>query len=154
MKTETKIYRSANNAKITQSKNKQLAASITGAGREAILAAKPAHTPGPWTLQPFKKRNGEVVAYSVESETRSPIAGITLAGERKYYVTGDYGHVNQHSEDTANARLIAAAPDLLAACKALRIAFAAAVPPSKMMEAWRPAWNGARAAIAKAEGSL
>lgn len=63
---------------------------------------KTAHTPGPWTLRSLY-RDRMIVAFSVEAETRSPIAGITVT--------------EQSQEDIANARLIATAPDLLEALK-------------------------------------
>lgn len=90
---------------------------------------KPAHTPGPWIANSC----GVVL-----TEARSP------AGHR-----ATIAECNSPSAevDLANARLIAAAPDLLEALRALEI----------LASRWLPyqdqdAINEARAAIAKAEG--
>ena len=58
-----------------------------------------AHTPGPWTIEPIHRLDSEII--------------ITEPG-----VAIDYDDVD-HKEQEANARLIAAAPDLLEACQAL-----------------------------------
>lgn len=86
------------------------------------------HTPGPWVFQAHDHwLPAVVIGESVWH------AGLVTGRERP-------------GEHEANARLIAAAPDLLAALKALLPWVAA--PPSDSAEAWR----AAQAAIAKAEG--
>lgn len=84
------------------------------------------HTPGPWRL----RADMAVMAYCDETETHEPIA-------RAY---GDGSIENLH----ANSRLIASAPDLLAACKALLNC----IQPDRD---WDEA-KKARVAIRKAEG--
>lgn len=86
------------------------------------------HTPGPW------KANGNCV------DTGRGAAPVACA-----YDPDDHNHVNEICK--ANARLIAAAPDLLAACKAaepyvFNCPFENALTVHAMLEA----------AIAKAEG--
>lgn len=91
---------------------------------------KGTHTPGPWRID-------RPLGYWAIGPNPHADDGQVL---RLY--TKPYG------EDEANARLIAASPDLLAACKELASRF------EKTGEAWMsdPAWQAARAAIAKAEG--
>lgn len=73
----------------------------TQAGSGASL---PAHTPGPWTVH---YRFGRLT--TVNGRQRFPICDTG---------TAPLGEAN-HSREEANARLIAAAPDLLAALQAL-----------------------------------
>ena len=85
------------------------------------------HTPGPWHVNPLLDR-------CINTETK-PVA------------TAIQTHVRR-TEWRANARLIAAAPELLEACKLLvnnmdKMDFALALPATMRI---------ARAAIAKAEG--
>lgn len=86
------------------------------------------HTPGPWGL--------------VEERTENH--------DREFYVTGtDHGLVAEAYE-VADARLIAAAPDLLAALEA-------AWPGLSGQSYERPiseVWEQARSAIAKAKGEV
>lgn len=88
---------------------------------------KTAHTPGPW--RPSMHYSGAEV-YG---------GGVCVADV--------YG-----KDKRANAHLIAAAPELLEALQELRSAFGRAVQPADMREEWRPVWNKARSAIAKAKG--
>jgi hypothetical protein len=60
------------------------------------------HTPGPWEVD--GDRDGDQLLV-IQSESKGEICNVTF--------TLGYGHA-----DEANARLIAAAPDLLAACEA------------------------------------
>jgi hypothetical protein len=62
------------------------------------------HTPGPWGIRQYSAHTG----FSVWGGGRGSIAERWYDGPQ----AGDYG-----PEIEANARLIAAAPDLLAACK-------------------------------------
>jgi len=86
------------------------------------------HTPGPWTTD-GAARTGDL-------DVISPIGRITLID----------CEFSDESEDvlTANARLIAAAPDLLAALEGLLNALPSATT--------HPAIKAARAAITKATG--
>ena len=89
-----------------------------------------AHTPGPWAIQDFE---GEDVA---------------IVGAGDYFIARvQFSDEELEDENQANARPIAAAPDLLAALKAL------------LPEGWddgvmdhMPGVFAARSAIAKAEG--
>ena len=88
------------------------------------------HTPGPWRLHPTD--DTAVIAMD----------GTGVAGMTGYYNDPDIWPVME-----ANARLIAAAPDMLAALRELvrKADFGEPVPD------WLNAWDEARAAIAKAE---
>lgn len=89
------------------------------------------HTPGPWRIERVATLKSE---WSIDDEYGEPIA-ITMP------------RLDEDQED-ANARLIAAAPDLLAALEML-----ADHAPS-VFAGFRPAdaYEQARAAIAKAKG--
>lgn len=92
----------------------------------------PAHSPGPWKLQPFMNRDG-------------------------FYVDGPEGNaivmVTKNENREADARLIAAAPDLLAACKHLLASHQfCEVSSGKDCECGRCICCEARAAVSKAEG--
>lgn len=89
------------------------------------------HTPRPWRIGPLQ----EIIAAIPKND---PEGGFAIAE-----VYGDFGiDPSRDPEAHANARLIAAAPDLLAACK--EVLRCACLPDS-----WA---EPVRAAIAKAEG--
>jgi hypothetical protein len=92
-----------------------------------------AYTPGPWkwtrTLDGLNALESDSIAY-----------GILVCAE---------DNAPQDLNDEANARLIAAAPDLLEAILALDDLRGAWAPPEETIKA---AWSKARAAIAKATG--
>ena len=97
------------------------------------------HTPGPWTLHPT----------TIHPAVRS--VGTPDAGPRRICTVGS---MNGNPVDKANARLIAAAPELLEACQAM-IEWDDreqdhAVDFSARTELCRVAFDKARAAIAKA----
>jgi hypothetical protein len=86
-----------------------------------------AHTPGPWRVMPPSVGRFKVGAARAHSEA--------------FQIVGEASNYNEQAE--ANARLIAAAPELLEALQELVSHYMARNPP----------WLGkARAAIAKAEG--
>lgn len=96
----------------------------------------PKHTPGPWECGSF-----------YYPETNSPgSCEITQTGEMGILAIVTLPRPNRsgHNEGRANARLIAAAPDLLAACEAMLN------DNHTLGELSRPVANVARAAIAKA----
>jgi predicted nucleic acid-binding protein len=68
------------------------------------------HTPGPWTHKP-RSRDGHV---DIICKGHAEFAYVGCPRAERPIL--DYAHEN---EQTANARLIAAAPDLLEACLAL-----------------------------------
>jgi hypothetical protein len=107
--------------------------------------ATSAHTPGPWS--------NERIWDTPASRIHARVHGVPVALAEAFTMRGA-------GEKEANARLIAAAPELLAACKALHQAI-------DVMLAWRiehergfmptqlpqwPAVVAAHAAITKAEG--
>ena len=94
-----------------------------------------AHTPGPWEVE------GDQI---VTTDAGIPICSTPLADEIAW------GGPDLINEVEANARLIAAAPDLLATVKLL---IERACPhPDEMTPEEYAALESARAAIAKAEG--
>jgi len=70
------------------------------------------HTKGPWSAC----HNGECICKTVAAQDH-PIASVT-AGDWGDEPDVPYGHVPE-GEATANARLIAAAPDMYEVCKAI-----------------------------------
>ena len=77
------------------------------------------HTPGPWVIEEFSAADydGEdaatgIMAYADENGKE----GAMVASVNRW----SYGDDPATDESTANARLISAAPELLAACKELR----------------------------------
>ena len=103
------------------------------------------HTPGPWHIEQFtsgySKHEDRTISHRLESGNMLRIA-------RAYNVMGP-------NETDANARLIAAAPDLLAACHALMRAEAMQEGKrgGEIMGQISLAIDAARAAIAKATGA-
>lgn len=96
------------------------------------------HTPGPWIAAAGPS---SVVGWPVVSQQGRSICSITW---RERAVPA--GEAEETKEETrANARLIAAAPDLLATLKAMREAYS-----DTPISTWLHAIN---AAIAKAEGT-
>jgi hypothetical protein len=81
----------------------------TGAGNSTV-----AHTPGPWFHIP-RARDGHVDIITDREDNRGR-AFIQVGSPEAEYPILDYPHDNKQ---TANARLIAAAPELLAALKEL-----------------------------------
>lgn len=101
------------------------------------------------------------------SETKHTATAWLLAGEDKtfVYALGPHGtnnfwaHVQtagpekiSKEEAVANARLIAAAPELLASLVAMTSAFESHLPDHCNAD-WYQEWSDAKAAIAKATGS-
>lgn len=96
-----------------------------------------AHTPGPWAI------NGVVAPDDIADLKLEPAV---TAGE--FYVATAHDFGDSGATSAANARLIAAAPDLLAACEALDGALREQAPsPNAIRD---PAIAAMRAAIAKA----
>jgi hypothetical protein len=101
--------------------------------------AESKHTPGPWT-------------YEVDR-----CAACTERGEAEYCVFGPPGGYHAPFSNEADARLIAAAPDLLAALKELEQCCSKYYAVSRDLGHWHPEYwpelAAARAAIEKAEGN-
>lgn len=94
------------------------------------------HTPGPWKAYPIEMNHG--LPYT-------PVAANTLLAKVYSEAFGDY------EQSEANARLVAAAPDLL---EALRRVVNDWVAPDGLPfeDGEMPALDAARAAISKATG--
>jgi hypothetical protein len=116
------------------------------------MAGQP--TPGPWEVQKLPHAAGELwlqISYrDPDGQRRGPVADIVdkqwiPAAELKYLATPE-------PEQWANARLIAASPDLLAACEALVETMLHEEPCHDPVCEWCPAVRQAQAAINKAKG--
>ena len=104
---------------------------------------KTSHTPGPWTFQ--GSMNGRVIQVGkddghIMQGGRDTIANVTMHGDESAFNQG---------EQTANARLIASAPELLACLEGI---YAVAETVSEFYGNKLEVLNAARAAIAKAKG--
>lgn len=96
------------------------------------------HTPGPWAL------TAEGFGFSVRS------AGTMENGYLSEHICSmDHYRDDRAEEQTPNARLIAAAPELLEALQKL-----CAIADDGDVASWVSEWDAARAAIAKATGEL
>jgi len=94
------------------------------------------HTPGPWIVARIIPQDGDFIR-QVKAED-GPVCFVH-----------DLSDCQQEAK--ANARLIAAAPDLLAACK--RISKALRNAPHETQNAYQGIWTDIDAAIAQAEGT-
>jgi hypothetical protein len=115
------------------------------------------HTPGPWEVEPLepgRKYYGTKVRLNADSVVEVwTNSGPMKASEREIANGWEPDHGFDHVEsatDLANARLIAAAPELLEALKQLLDYTAACEGMLNASEAGQ--CKKARAAIAKAEG--
>lgn len=106
------------------------------------LPDEPGHTPGPW------RWNKNDTCIWPTSGRRAPVADVFTATDPATELSEPSDSFS--AEETANARLIAAAPDLLEALKAIRLAF---LSPGYAKNATDlQLADQARAAIAKATG--
>ncbi len=110
--------------------------------------AKNAHTPGPWTVDEFRTRNGPT--YFISRLWLDWNDGGEMHTDEIAEIQMDY----RGGAALANARLIAAAPDLLKACGHARetvggMADQVLDPPDNVL---RRLTSELSAAIAKAEG--
>lgn len=94
------------------------------------------HTPGPWSIQEYSNFSG----WSVSAPVRGCIA------ERWYPTSDAVERIYPKDEMAANARLIAAAPEMLEALRRMAARFLCTHPDDVAIA------EQARAAIAKAEG--
>lgn len=97
-----------------------------------------AHTPGPWTV----KKSGSF-AWAIRGNWHGQDSHLALVDAMICQIKGPF-----YDEQAANARLMAAAPDLL---KCLR-AWVESTHFSEQTGSMAPVYEAARAAIAKAEG--
>ena len=116
------------------------------------------HTPGPWRLSDwFEAHDGvsrvccDVVATPDTTRRDIAIARVSYLPTNVYPVDRHDVPGNRADTADANARLIAAAPELLEACydTLTRLEYWSADPASRTLDA---AFAVLRAAIAKAEG--
>jgi hypothetical protein len=100
------------------------------------MASETKHTPGPWRVAAMRGFAGSIGVGPKGETAVAVIAADAFPSERE-----------------ANARLIAAAPELLAALRAMIGVWEHGIDPSDEQEIGEPtAVRWARAAIAKAEG--
>ena len=92
------------------------------------------HTPGPWKVINFKRREGRV--YEILANGHGSIALLTEFSQL---------------QPEANARLIAAAPELWAACQAVLSTVNYTIG-SEEADRYRPLLKQVRAALTHAEG--
>lgn len=70
------------------------------------------HTQSPWRVEPFEKRDGRGFAIITDDKDEIVVAWLYQ------YAPNSFGRMMRSGQDhKANAKLLAAAPDLLAACK-------------------------------------
>mgnify|MGYP003145115678 CR=1 FL=1 len=107
------------------------------------------HTPGPWTVTPHPYLPIASIHHGPHDPGGVPICAVNMRSLAALSESGD-------SEDDANARLIAAAPELLAALVAIVVN--ARLAPDQRMGGATDAYSvptddidAARAAITKAE---
>lgn len=107
------------------------------------------HTPGPWSVRGVSMEDGSisigsekhriVIAYATNAASLGDFVSAAVRGRR------DFGAPDTAQTQWANARLIAAAPDMLAALKL--------VADSGKFSCFDDlAWDAVNGAIAKAEG--
>ncbi len=119
---------------------------IVGYAAERTMANEAKHTPGPWRIGSVSMNDGSLGI--THDEYRLVIANVNNGASLGDFVTAamrgrkDFGAPDTAKTQWANARLIAAAPDLYEALKGvLRVA------DRKTVE-----FDAARAALAKVEG--
>lgn len=100
------------------------------------------HTPGPWRI------NDAARSPPPKVKVWSPSAAESAGGEFEMGWVAELSRKRPQSEREANARLIAAAPELLDALRDL----VGAIAEMKLEMAGHVSLEEARAAIAKAEG--
>jgi hypothetical protein len=104
------------------------------------------HTPGHWEIAPY---NGENIRFIV-TEENCLVADCWPSVDPYYRNANDKRYKSPRKPNEANARLIAAAPDLLEALEFMLSVFNETYPDVADDEEDREAWAKARAAIRKA----
>ena len=123
----------------------------SGNGSEGVKAGGAGYTPGPWTVETATEERRPCIAYVTQGGGNHQTVMAEIISQRK----------PKFNEADANARLIAAAPELLAACEAqrkaidlLRLLVLEEDPgflPSLSGQPWEALLSGNKA-IAKAKG--
>lgn len=116
---------------------------------EEIVESK--HTPGPWNRTPTQGGEPGLIIESIDSPDGHIVATALRSLQTGVAAVGTDWRTKEEAE--ANARLIAAAPDLLLALKAV-LGWGLADPSQMQADAGHPGdiERQARAAIARAEG--
>lgn len=114
-------------------------------------------TPGPWEVEDDSQRIdgfGDVRMYRVVNQSGAVVAEFSNAGcnEIVYEDDGEGAGVHYDEQAMANARLIAAAPDLVAALGALLVQALQSSVASPSNEYGNKAIMQAKVALAKARG--
>lgn len=122
-------------------------------------------TPGPWKVTRVESgasaRRRTLVYARIDAGSHGPLAGVTRAGASEAVTYRDPNHERSDAETMANARLIAAAPDLLVFARLVARLETNAETEARTgdqqsgddaVEALSGLIHMARAAIAKAEG--
>lgn len=102
------------------------------------------HTPGPWVQHPGAPKNAAVIARELPNHRR------TVVGVIPSHLEFGNAAVTDWAEQEANARLIAAAPEMLAALERVLQAMTRVELSDSSLQEWRAAKAAVRAAIAKA----
>lgn len=117
---------------------------------------KAMHTPGPWVLDMERDEFGVTMRVYMADAIDSPYAHDSAHALVVYEGADDDAYPDQFAEMSANARLIAAAPEMLDALKAHDAYMGAQFMDGPDSAALHPKaaenWLRVRAAIAKAEG--
>lgn len=119
---------------------------------------KAKHTPGPWAAEPYAPnslgyKNGK--AFYIKSDDGTPAFQVIKSQtfDHRNGKTGHFYDPSAKAKDAANARLIAAAPELLAALESvLEDIEAGRLVDGTGDPATTNAAKGIRAAVAKAKG--
>lgn len=107
------------------------------------------HTPGPWCVESAMGEDTDIaLAYEIPSEGSPIIIATCFPGDK---TEEDDGDAITYKQARANAKLMAAAPDMLAALRVADDAICQATWEVRQKELTN-ASNIVRAAIAKAEG--
>lgn len=104
------------------------------------------HTPGPWVMKEYGGKDSRFTFAVTAPDDNSVVAEVARVFLRTSVVNGE-----DIERDRANARLIAAAPDLLAELKSLLDMPAACISDDEIIEN-KKRRLAAQAVVAKAEG--
>jgi hypothetical protein len=114
-----------------------------------ITSTPPQHTPGPWEVDPSEYSDMIWTAGSPYGQDKMHIADVRGWGHLTGRGSCAFSDANASKIMEANARLIAAAPELLAELERLVTYFGPDRGPAEL----RAKLNDARAAITKAKGN-
>ena len=121
------------------------------------------HTPGPWVVERWQVKHGGCYGWSIRPvrHDTGAVTGHQIACQYECPGIENFNLPNDGSTDEANLRLIAAAPDLLAALEKCLSAMSMQegrqseefhIPPQTASSIWFGAKDEAIAALKKAEG--